>query len=113
MTTPIVANDPSTLDWHEYASSNPNDPPGAIRYKAVVIGGDGAPGANLVEYAPGHTDPVHHHECGELMIVMSGSINVGGVTNGPGSAIYIAPGVDYAFEAGEDGATFYRIVWDL
>jgi quercetin dioxygenase-like cupin family protein len=111
-TSTIVQVDPTTLDWQQYISRNPNDPPGAVRYKSVVARDDGAPGVNLVEYAPGHTDPVHHHDCGELMVILRGSILLDGVTNGPGSAIYIAADVDYAFEAGDDGATFYRIVWD-
>ncbi len=100
----------SELEWSGYEEAGGGVDPGAIRFKVMSRGQEGAPHVQLVEYAPGHADPVHRHDVGEVMIILAGSASLDDVVNGPGSVVYIAPGTDYALVAGEDGATFYRIV---
>ncbi len=63
-----------------------------------------------VEYAPGHADSVHSHDEGEVFLITAGSVSVGDEVSGPGSIIYIPPGVEYAMQGGDEGVRFFRMV---
>jgi quercetin dioxygenase-like cupin family protein len=106
--TSIFRVDPQDLPWYEYGDA----PEGVakIRVKALTIGAPDVPSAQLVEYPPGQTDPVHHHDTGEVMVVVDGELWLDGSCNGTGSLVYIARDVDYALVAGPSGARFFRIV---
>jgi quercetin dioxygenase-like cupin family protein len=63
-----------------------------------------------VEYAPGHTDPVHHHSTGEFFIVTEGSLWLEDVETGPGGVVFIPANTDYAVHAGDGGVKYFRVV---
>jgi quercetin dioxygenase-like cupin family protein len=91
------------LQWETYGD-------GAVRYKALTTLEDAVPPMQYVEYAAGHTDPVHHHGRGEVIVVTDGELWVDEAANGPGSVVFVAARTDYAFRAGDEGARFFRIV---
>jgi len=106
--TSIFRVDEHDLPWFEYGDA---DEGGAkVRVKPLTRGAEGVPSAQYVEYPPGHADPVHHHDTGEVMIVVDGELWLDGVRNGTGSLVYIARDVDYALVAGGEGARFFRVV---
>jgi quercetin dioxygenase-like cupin family protein len=71
-------------------------------------GGDGC--GRGVEYSPGHTDPVHSHQTGELVIVTDGELGLDDVANGPGSIVFIPRGTEYAVRGGDAGVRYFRVV---
>jgi hypothetical protein len=96
---------------------NENDLPWAmyddkreVRYKALTSNAEGVPPMQYIEYAPGHTDPVHSHETGEVMIVMAGELCLGDVTTGPGGVVFVLGGTEYAVRSGIQGVRFFRVV---
>jgi quercetin dioxygenase-like cupin family protein len=98
--------DENDLPWVEYTGT----PPGQVRVKAMTPRGGAAPPVQYVEYAPGHADNMHSHDEGEVFFITAGSVSIGGTVSGPGSVIYIPPGVEYAMEGGSEGVRFFRIV---
>ncbi len=104
----IFQIDEHDLPWAEYDSGG--EVP--IRFKALTADTAGVPPVQYVEYPPRHTDPVHKHSTGEVVVVTSGELWVGETRNGAGSVLFVAKGTDYAFRSGDDGARFFRIVVD-
>jgi quercetin dioxygenase-like cupin family protein len=98
------------LPWSDYAGPTEASGDAAVRFKAVTAGASGIPGVTYVEYAPGHTDPVHSHKTGEFFIVTDGELWLDGTPNGPGSVVFVPRGTEYAARAGDQGSRFYRIV---
>ena len=83
----------------------------AIRVKALTYGaGDKVPPIQYVEYAPGHSDEVHRHDTGEVLIVTDGELWLDDAGNGPGSIVFIAADTDYAVRGGDEGVRFFRVV---
>jgi quercetin dioxygenase-like cupin family protein len=64
----------------------------------------------FIEYAPGHSDPVHRHDEGEVFIVTEGELWLDGARSGPGSVLCIPRDTDYAVRSGAQGARFFRVV---
>jgi quercetin dioxygenase-like cupin family protein len=108
----IVRVDEHDLPWVEYRPDDQGDEPAAVRVKPLTLGQPDAPSAQLVEYAAGHEDPVHHHETGEVMVITGGELWLDGTANGVGSLVYIPRDIDYSLRAGAAGARFFRIVVD-
>jgi quercetin dioxygenase-like cupin family protein len=104
----IFRVDEHDLPWREYGATD--GAPAPIRVKPLTVGTDGPPSAQYLEYAPGHTDPVHRHDTGEVMVVVEGELWLDGTASGPGSLLYVGRDTDYALRAGPDGARFFRIV---
>jgi quercetin dioxygenase-like cupin family protein len=102
----IVRVDEKDLPWAEFEGT----PPGRIRFKTINPRGGAAPPVQYVEYAPGHADRVHSHDEGEVFFITAGEVSVGGTVSGPGSVIYVPPGVEYAMRGGDEGVRFFRIV---
>jgi quercetin dioxygenase-like cupin family protein len=63
-----------------------------------------------LEYAAGHTDPVHRHDTGEVFVVTEGELWLDDTCNGPGAVVYVPADTDYAVRAGADGVRYFRIV---
>jgi quercetin dioxygenase-like cupin family protein len=112
VTAGIVRVDEHDLPWFEYRTEAEGDAPAPVRVKALTREHPGAPPVQFVEYSPGHTDPVHHHDTGEVMVIVEGELWLDGTASGAGSVVYIARDVDYALRAGDAGARFFRIVVD-
>jgi len=102
----IVRVDEHDLPWAEFEGTAP----GQIRFKTISPRGGEAPPVQYVEYAPGHADGVHSHDEGEVFFITAGEVSVGGTVSGPGTVIYIPPGVEYAMRGGDEGVRFFRIV---
>jgi quercetin dioxygenase-like cupin family protein len=98
----IVTADEQAVPWSSYDE--------AIRYKALTSGLDGVPGVGYIEYAPGHSDSVHHHKVAELFIVDSGEMWLSDERYGPGSVVFIPANTDYAVRAGDEGVRYFRVV---
>ncbi|HLN15585.1 MAG TPA: hypothetical protein VK277_02420 [Acidimicrobiales bacterium] len=99
------------IDWVAFKDGGGTIADG-VRFKALTRGEEGVPPMQFVSYPPGHSDPPHEHETGEVMVVVSGSVNLDGVESGPGSVLFVAKETTYALVAGDEGAVFYRIVTD-
>ncbi|HEX4492079.1 MAG TPA: hypothetical protein VH914_12805 [Acidimicrobiia bacterium] len=108
----IVRVDEHDLPWFEYRDAAHGDGPSPVRVKALTHGTADAPSVQFVEYAARHEDPVHHHDTGEVMVIIEGELWLEGCANGAGSIVYIPRDLDYALRAGDDGARFFRIVVD-
>jgi quercetin dioxygenase-like cupin family protein len=105
--------DPNELEWQLFGEApSPGAPPAPIRFKSVCDGSDGAPRIQQIAYTPGHTSELHHHDIGELFVVLEGSLSFGDGESGPGSLVYIPAGTDYATVAGDAGAVFFRMAWE-
>jgi quercetin dioxygenase-like cupin family protein len=102
----IVRVDEKDLPWVEYTGT----PPGSVRVKAMTQREGSAPPMQYVEYAPGHADGMHSHEEGEVFFITAGEVSIGGTVSGPGTVIYIPPGVEYAMRGGDEGVRFLRVV---
>jgi quercetin dioxygenase-like cupin family protein len=98
------------LPWVEYRESADDDGNVRIRVKALTLGTKDVPPVQFVEYAAGHTDPVHSHTTDEFFIVTEGSLWLDDIQNGAGSVVFIPRGTDYAVRAGDDGARYFRVV---
>jgi len=102
----IVQVSEKDLPWLEYDGA----PPGHVRVKPITPRGSEAPPVQYVTYAAGHSDRTHSHDEAEVFFITAGAVTVDGVVSGPGSVIYIPPGVEYAMVGGDEGVTFFRIV---
>jgi quercetin dioxygenase-like cupin family protein len=103
----INAND---LPWVEYRESADDEGKAQIRVKALTTATPNVPPVQFVEYAPGHTDPVHRHKTDEFFIVTEGSLWLEDTENSVGSVVFIPRGTDYAVRAGDAGARYFRVV---
>ena len=106
----IVRVDEHDLPWFEYRTDAEGDAPAPVRVKALTRDRPGAPPVQFVEYSAGHADPVHHHDTGEVMVIIEGELCLDGTASGAGSIVSIARDVEYALRAGDAGARFFRIV---
>ena len=104
----IVHIDGKAVPWFEYGAAD--GAPAPIRVKALTARQVGVPPMQYVEYAPGHTDPVHHHDTDEFFIVTDGEIRLASDWHGAGSVVFVPKDTDYAVEAGPEGARYYRVV---
>ena len=98
------------LPWVDYRESAGDDGDVRIRVKALTTDAANVPPVQFVEYAAGHTDPVHSHKTDEFFIVTEGSLWLDGTENGEGSVVFIPRGTDYAVRAGDKGARYFRVV---
>jgi quercetin dioxygenase-like cupin family protein len=104
----IVQVDGQEIPWAEYQLRG--DLPSEIRVKKMLPQATETPAVQYVEYGPGQTDPVHHHDTGELFLVTEGELWLGERCTGPGGVIYIPADTEYAVRAGEAGARYFRVV---
>jgi ethanolamine utilization protein EutQ (cupin superfamily) len=107
---PIFQVNENDLPWAEYADGTGNGGPTQVRYKALTSDADGVPPMQYIEYAPDHTDPVHSHNTGEVMIVIAGELSLGDITTGPGGVVFVPGGTEYAVRCGSEGVRFFRVV---
>lgn len=103
-----------TLDWQASPSSwagkaGPGQP--QVRFKPFTTGSPSLPRGQLIEYEPGHTEPVHSHSEGELFYLLDGHLSIGDTVLGPGTVVYIGPGTEYA-GCSNDGCHFLRLPLD-
>lgn len=106
----IFRINPNDLPWVEYQESADDQGTAQIRVKALTTATSDVPPVQYVEYASGHTDPVHRHKTDEFFIVTEGSLWLEGNENPEGSVVFIPRNTDYAVRAGEKGARYYRVV---
>jgi quercetin dioxygenase-like cupin family protein len=100
--TAIFRINEQDVPWFEYDA--------AIRVKALTRNVPGVPPVQFVEYAPGHTDPVHRHDTDEFFIVTEGELFLDDALNGPGSVVFIPRHTEYAVRAGDEGVRYFRVV---
>jgi quercetin dioxygenase-like cupin family protein len=107
----IFRIDEHDMPWIEYTGSA--DPAGyvGVRVKALTVHERDVPPMQYVEYAPGHTDPVHSHDVDEVFIVTEGELWLDDAASGPGSVVFIPHDTEYAVRAGGEGARFFRVVF--
>jgi ethanolamine utilization protein EutQ (cupin superfamily) len=105
---PIFQVNENDLPWAEYGGGNGG--PTEVRFKALTSNAEGVPPMQYIEYASGHTDPVHSHDSGEVMIVIAGELSLGDVTSGPGGVVFVPGGTEYAVRSGSEGVRFFRVV---
>ena len=98
------------LPWVEYKDAGETDGRAHVRVKALTLGEADVPPVQFVEYAPGHTDPVHSHKTDEFFIVTEGELCLDDAVNGPGSVVFIPRNTEYAVRAGPDGVRYFRVV---
>lgn len=113
MNTPAAAIfrvDENALPWIDYRGSADPDGNVGVRVKALTVHERGVPPMQYVEYAPGHTDPVHSHDTDEVFIVSEGELWLADAASGPGSVVFIRRDTEYAVRGGAEGVRFFRIV---
>lgn len=98
------------LPWMEYAASAGADGRARIRVKPLTVDEPAVPPVQFVEYAPGHTDPMHSHKTDEFFIVTEGELWLDDVSNGPGSVVFIPRDTEYAVRGGAEGVRYFRVV---
>ncbi len=98
------------VPWFEYTEAIDADGRSQIRVKALTRHDPDVPPVQYVEYAPGHTDPLHSHETGEFFIVTDGELWLDEVANEAGSVVFIPRDTEYAVRAGVNGVRYYRVV---
>jgi len=98
------------IAWADYVERGSAGAPSGVRFKALTARDSDAPPMQYVEYAPGHADPVHRHDTGEVFVVTEGAFRLDDTVSGPGAVVYVPRDTDYALVAGDDGVRFFRIV---
>jgi quercetin dioxygenase-like cupin family protein len=106
----IFQVDANDLPWIEYNEALDADGRAQIRVKALTMDQPDIPPVQFVEYAPGHTDPMHSHKTDEFFIVTEGSVLLGDVESGAGSVVFVPRNTEYAVRAGDNGARYFRVV---
>jgi quercetin dioxygenase-like cupin family protein len=106
----IFQVDANDLPWIEYNEALDADGRPQIRVKALTMDQPDIPPVQFVEYAPGHTDPMHSHKTDEFFIVTEGSVLLGDVESGVGSVVFVPRNTEYAVRAGDHGARYFRVV---
>ena len=66
-------------------------------------GSDGDLHLSELDYRSGATFDLHAHDQDEIIYVVSGTMQLGNRTLGPGSSVYVAKDTLYGFAAGDDG----------
>jgi quercetin dioxygenase-like cupin family protein len=107
----IFAVNQNDLEWIDYQGSIGADGRAGVRVKPLTRRERDVPPMQYVEYAPGHTDPVHRHETDEVFIVVDGELWLDDASNGPGSVVFISRDTDYAVRAGDAGVRYFRVVF--
>ena len=107
---PIFQVNEADSAWTEFPDAGVTDGRAHVRVKGLTRRAPGVPPVQYVEYAPGHTDPVHRHDTDEFFIVTEGSFWLEGSENGPGSVVFVPRDTDYALRAGDAGARYFRVV---
>jgi quercetin dioxygenase-like cupin family protein len=98
------------VPWFEYQEALDANGRPQIRVKALTRREPEVPPVQYVEYAPGHTDPVHSHDTGEFFVVTDGELWLDDVASGAGSVVFIPRDTEYAVRAGTEGVRYYRVV---
>src|SRR5256714_5562166 len=106
----IFRVDEHDVPWFEYKEAIGADGTPQVRVKALTRHEPDVPPVQYVEYAPGHTDPLHSHETGEFFIVTEGELWLDDVANGAGSIVFIPRNTEYAVRAGAAGVRYFRVV---
>jgi mannose-6-phosphate isomerase-like protein (cupin superfamily) len=78
----------------------------ASAYKIREPGTETDPQLVELRFHPGEEIELHCHDEAEIMYVLTGSMEIGSRTVGPGACIYIDGGVFYGFKAGPEGVHF-------
>ena len=103
--------DISELDWR-VSPPKPSMPEGNPKVRTRRIHGgtvDSVTRVVLCEYEPGHWEPEHAHEVGEVLVVLKGSAQVGDLEIKEGTAIYVPANTIYGpVTGGPDGIEFLR-----
>jgi quercetin dioxygenase-like cupin family protein len=107
----IFAVDQHDLEWIDYEESVGADGHVGVRVKALTRRERDVPPMQYVEYAPGHTDPVHSHDTDEVFIVIDGELWLEDSSHGPGSVVFISRDTAYAVRAGDAGVRYFRVVF--
>ena len=108
--TAIFRVDETDLPWLEYKASADPDGRVGVRVKALTSSERDVPPMQYVEYAAGHTDPIHSHDTDEVFIVISGELWLDEASSGPGSVVFIPRDTEYSVRGGADGVRFFRVV---
>ena len=108
----IFRVDEHDVPWFEYGDATGPDGGAAIRVKGLTAQDPDVPPVQFIEYAAGHTDPVHSHDTGEVFVIVEGDLFVDDERSGPGSIVFVPRGVEYAVRAGDDGVRYFRVVVD-
>ena len=108
--TSIIQVAEDQLAWADYVERGSAGEPSGVRFKTLTARDTDAPPMQYVEYAPGHSDSVHHHDTGEVFVVTQGSFELGDTVSGAGAVVYVPRDTDYALVAGPEGVRFFRIV---
>jgi quercetin dioxygenase-like cupin family protein len=98
------------LPWFEFAEAGDDGTRANVRVKALTRDEAGIPPVQYIDYAPGHTDPVHSHDTDEFFIVTEGELWLDDVANGVGSVVFIPRDTEYAVRAGPAGVRYFRVV---
>ena len=106
----IFQVDEKDIPWAEFRDDAAGQGSPRIRFKALNARHDDVPPMQYVEYPPGHEDPVHSHETGEVFIVTAGEFHLAGISSGAGAAVYVPRGTEYSLRSGDEGVRFFRIV---
>ena len=77
------------LPWVEYRESADEDGDVRIRVKALTLGTKDVPPVQFVEYAAGHTDPVHSHTTDEFDIYELDDEDLAQVAGGTATTIVV------------------------
>ena len=108
----IFRVDEHDLPWFEYGEATGPDGGAAIKVKGLTVRHPEVPPVQYIEYAPGHTDPVHSHDTGEVFVIVAGELFVNDERSGPGSIVFVPRDVEYAVRAGATGVRYFRVVVD-
>jgi quercetin dioxygenase-like cupin family protein len=106
----IFRVDENDLPWAEYEEAGGSNGRAHVRVKALTLDEPDVPPVQFVEYAPGHTDPVHSHKTDEFFIVTDGELWLDGALSGPGSIVFIPRNTEYSVRGGDRGVRYFRIV---
>ena len=107
----IFRVDQNELSWIDYQGSVDAEGRVGVRVKPLTAQQRDVPPMQYVEYAPGHTDPVHSHDTDEVFIVIEGELWLDDSSSGPGSAVFISRDTEYAVRAGDAGVRYFRVVF--
>jgi hypothetical protein len=102
----IVRPQDRQLQSVDPASIQGKIPDAAIaKSKRQIVSTDN-PYVHIAQTAANNTIPRHSHSTPEVMVVLSGRVNVGGTECEAGSVLLIPANEEYALEVGDDDLTF-------
>jgi mannose-6-phosphate isomerase-like protein (cupin superfamily) len=111
-----AAHRPVKGQWHFSLEDPPwtEGPGGQGRFTAYPLGDDDhGPMVVLVEYAPGVTIGVHHHESDYFSLVVSGAVTITRRSEAPGSIRLVKAGTAYGpLVVGPEGCTVLEVFAD-